>query len=196
MENCHSKINPSCARCQERSKQVFRPIQEQYRVDFEQRERRWMERYDPEWEVANIALIGLPRTLRQGPAKARDICNGMVFRAVYEQCMSHGDDVWILSPAHGLLEPEAIIAGDGLCLEEMGFEARFDWACDVVGDLISFYSTQELNVVLYASSSYDRAFQRVLKMDELTWKWRTPDGWNNMTVPEKIQLMRALEQRD
>lgn len=168
---------------------MFNPVSDQFRVDREAREKQLQERYDPNWEVINVSLLGLPRTLRKGMHKAYEICDGAIFRGLYETCMLHGEDVWILSPIYGLLQPDAIIEGTQGCLNEMWPTEQMDWACDVVGDLMDFYDQRELSVKLFASFDYERVFKKAMLVDELTWNWEVPRGWIGTTISSKLQLI-------
>lgn len=164
---------------------------DRYRIDREERERRMVmtEQRQNADEIVNVSLLGLPRTLRKGPRPAWDICGGVVFRTTYEQCVLHGEEVWILSPVHGLLDPDATIQGVGMCLEEMKEHDQVDWAADVIGDLIDFYEDYHVNVKVFASPTYVRAFKKAMALDELVWNWAVPEGWIWTTVKEKLSLV-------
>lgn len=166
------------------------PMPNHYKIDREQRKIRFANTeqriYD---EPISVSLLGLPRTLRRGEFKAWEICRGVVFRATYEQCMIHGEDVWILSASHGLVDPDAIIRSDGHCLEQMMPSTQVEWAIDIIGDLMEVYGTYDLSVKLFASPTYAHALQRARELDGLSWDWEVPDQWHWSSVFDKIGLL-------
>lgn len=82
-----------------------------------------------------VGLVACGKGRRAAPAAAQDFYTGTLFRKASAYCAETYDDWYILSPKHGLITPDTVIAPYDLSLRVLSADERRAWARRVLAQI-------------------------------------------------------------
>lgn len=104
-------------------------------------------------QLPPIYLVSCVKEKKSTAAEAKDLYESTLFEKASRVARSRGDEWFILSAKHGLLDPEAVIDPYDVSLHDFTKAERDEWASDVFDDLDSELPA-EASVVVLAGTVY------------------------------------------
>lgn len=112
--------------------------------------------------MKTVVLVSCTNKKKKGIHKAIDLYDSIWFKKVMQIVNKLGDEWYIISAKHGLLESNEIIKDYNLTLNEMNINDRKKWSEKVLKELLPKVNTGD-KVILLAGKYYREFIEKELK---------------------------------
>lgn len=116
--------------------------------------------------------------------RACDLYVGRLFKLAYRHARDNYEEVYFLSPKHGLLDTHEEIEPYDYNMLHLRGERRARWGVKVVNDLMALHPMTRLDIVFFAGPSYVEAVTTAVNQDAILWTTEDPlrglDLWDRM----------------
>ena len=105
--------------------------------------------------MRTVVLVSCVKKKLNQSAKAKDLYQSTLFRAQRTFAEKFGDDWYILSAKHGLLDPESVIEPYEQTLKSVGASRRLEWSFNVYAQLQAQTDPDD-TIIITAGENYCR----------------------------------------
>jgi hypothetical protein len=196
--SCGSRrIRNDCARCRDRN--IAQTLGGEERVRFLEEEARRIARKpvsslpDPGSDAFTVGLVGCCRSVRSGAMPASKLHRGRLFRQALEYAQSYCQEVFLLSPLHGIVPPEQEIEAYDLMTPQMAHSEHITWGERIVSELIAYFPLMRLDLTFFCGHQYVWPIAMAVEKERQPLPWVFHHPLNGLAFQDR---MRWFERRD